>query len=232
MKHIVLALIYIVCASIAQAYDGLDRPFDPNSLSTAEKRVLQGLLAREGTYTSRLDGAWGRGSQRALLQALPGSNRPTWRQVATFAQSRIENLVSEGWQLAVDERAGVTYLVPTRLTPRAASSDGIVFQAPDISMRVNSQAHTARDALLMHERIRRQGSQGGADYNINRDAVFVTSVSRRNGVKAYARSEPVGSTFGTVIVEYTQRQAGRRLRSLTACCRLPRGSAKPCWTPF
>ncbi len=209
MKQIVLTFILIIFACASHAYDGLDTPFTHKSLSKGDKHVLQAMLARAGSYKSRLDGAWGRGSQSALELALGRKKNPSWRDVATFAKSQEALLRQEDWRVFSHKNAGVSYLLPASLVERVETGQGVVYKARNNTMEVSSDAHLAPLALAMHENLRRQGRGGQADYSINRDAVFVSSVSLPNGVDAYARSEQLsGINFGTVIVRWTKDAAG------------------------
>lgn len=204
MKHFAIAAFIGLWASLAHAYDGLDQTFDPRSLSSAEKQFLQELLAREGTYKARIDGAWGRGSQSALRTALPpkAANAPTWRQVATFSQSGRDRLKAEKWGAARKKGAGVSFLVPNALVQKGQSPDGALFAASDNSLSIRALSLNAPQALLLHTQITARGKRGGADYSIKRENVYVTTAQIRGGTRLYARSEQVEGTFETVVVEW------------------------------
>lgn len=224
MTRFLIAAIVGLWASFAHAYDGLDQTFTPSSLTFGEKQFLQVLLARSGNYKARIDGAWGRGSQGALLGALPrsGGNGPTWRQVAKFTKAGRERLRNEKWSPARHKGSGVSFIVPTAIVQKVAARDGTLFATPDNSLRIRALSLNAPQALLLHTQIKARGQSGGADYSIKRETVFVTSAQIRDGTRVYARSEAVNGKLETVVVEWQNPRAQQAQLIIASILKGPR----------
>ena len=104
-------------SGIAAAEPSLDSEFDARPLLTQEKRTLQAALSFSGDYVGLLDGAWGKGSQRALeLYSLRtiGSDKPRFQDVLPVLQAFEEERLLSGWEIFYSEDTNTSYAYLSR----------------------------------------------------------------------------------------------------------------------
>lgn len=186
---------------------GLDQPFDPQTLSTSELRAIQASLIFEECYSGLIDGIWGSASAAGLAGFRQGADRsgtPTYYDVGQLVHLWRGHLEQSGWRLAVlNDHYGV--VVPMALlTPTIIAEGNALLQATreGSALTVEVVQSDLETAIHLHEIVTTLSSSEEELYALERGVdreFFITAAPTDLGGRAYARSDLHNGMFVTLL---------------------------------
>ncbi|WP_346895242.1 trypsin-like peptidase domain-containing protein [uncultured Roseibium sp.] len=191
---------------------GLYEEFDPDRLTTLEKKFLQTGLAMEGLYKSPIDGLWGRGSQQALkLYAVRHGHNDTIPIFEVFA------LAMKTGNRFAEQRLEVFYLsfmkmsllIPFIGIERDEREDDFFsLKSKKSSIRYFFYRTNSGFVSQFHQ-------QALADKNITtkprvirRNNLRISSFKLANGRNVYIRSDYVAGQWSSIVLTAQERDKG------------------------
>lgn len=210
--RLVLSLFLLLSPLTASAFtaEQLAQEFDARWLTDQEKRLLQTGLAFAGVYNGMIDGAWGRGSQRALerFTLAEGGGQVVTNADAVLAALRAYGaLEDEGWERQYDADLDMSFLIPTKALVEGGRSE--VFFNMEVRGRSIGYSLTVQDAggtVRLHEFT--EVSSVVAAYTVRRANVWITSGRRADGTSLYTRSDFRRGRWSTIMLSGQDRDAG------------------------
>ena len=192
-----------IASGFAAAEPSLDGEFDARPLATQEKRTLQAALAFSGDYVGLLDGAWGKGSQRALehysLRTI-GSDKPRFQDVLPVLQAFEEERLLSGWEIFYSEDTNTSYAYPFKILIADSNPNVIKFTTTDNSLSVVMDFANLAGTLSIHDYLLRESLSYPERYQSLKPSRLITSVGLPNGLTAYARSDNIDTGFVTITI--------------------------------
>ena len=192
-----------LASKFVAAEPSLDAEFDARPLLTQEKRTLQAALAFSGDYVGLLDGAWGKGSQRALehysLRTI-GSDKPRFQDVLPILQAFEEERLLSGWEIFYSEGTNTSYAYPFKILIPDSNPDVIKFTTTDDSLSVVMDFANLAGTLSIHEYLLRESLSYPERYQSLKPSRLITAVGLPNGLTAYARSDNIDTGFVTITI--------------------------------
>lgn len=209
MRIFSFLLALILMTTPAAAFDRLTDTFEPDALSFQEKRVLQAMLAADGNYTSRLDGAWGRGSHSALEKALTsrfGKGAVTWERVALFARESEEAMETARWAPVFVDDTGTSFIIPSAMIALIANTKAS-YASSDGGLRINNFPTDELEAKLAHLRIAAREHDSNPLYRVSRKGLHVTSGRLNDTTYVYLRTEILNGVSVNTLVNWSEANA-------------------------
>ncbi len=214
----VWGLITTPAQTIAQDYQSLFRDFDPQSLTSNDKRFLQTALAFEGHYNGLLDGAWGRLSQRAMTgysRAEFGSETQNWH-MAMLAWSFFQRADADGWKMRYLRPLGMSMLWPEKAYVADAPSERFLnFRHTRSSLSISIGIHDPSVAQSVHNYTLGTHEHATQPYSVRKQDLAVSSATRRDGSTLYARSNFVDGAWSTIMI-FANKSDGPILNAVAA----------------
>ena len=205
---IVSALLSWVLSLPVLAQSWLDAPFDPDELTSDERRVLQAGLELAGTYYGVLDGIWDDSSTRALADFVAdqgGSDAVTYRSLSPVLALLAAEVQSSGWQMQHFSDTDISVALPGRLVQQTGE-DGTTWEADDGSVSFSVEYADRNDTRAQHKLIMARRATDVEPFVDETDEWLITSVTLRDGSNAYLRSDRVGDGYVTLFITAEQAQ--------------------------
>lgn len=213
LRILVLVLLFVLQIASAGAFtaDQLRDEFDARVLTDQEKRLLQTGLAFANLYNGLIDGAWGRGSQRALERFAAengGSAAYVTNADAVLAAMEAFSAINlEGWERQYISALDMSFLVPTRVLVDGAPSDVFVnMTVAGRSIGYSMTIDTGAAAQGYHDYTASQAV--GEIYTVRKPDLWITSARTAEGLTLYARSDLRARGWSTLLVSGADRDAG------------------------
>ena len=173
----------------ALALPATAQSLDPTTLSTAEKRALQTVLAYGGYYEGLVDGGWGAGS-RAALVSQSGAAALTRASAAVLVEQWDGLRSLGGWDIRQ---------VPGTRAALGLPWDFVTIPQPgrlesDIGLSVEITTSRFADAERLHRELF-EDRASGTPYRVDRPNLLITSVFLPGGAIVYLRSQPRGGEW-------------------------------------
>lgn len=187
----------------AFAEPSLDSEFDARPLLTQEKRILQASLAFSGDYVGLLDGAWGKGSQRALetySARMAGTNKPNFQDVLPVLQAFEAERLSGGWEILYSEPTNTSYAHPFNILIRDGNPDVIRFTSANDRLSLVVDIANLAGSLAIHNYLLSEGLAYPERYQSLKPSRLITAVALPSGLIAYARSDNLGTGYVTLTI--------------------------------
>ena len=197
---------------LADAQPSLNDEFDARPLSAQEKRVVQAALTFSGDYVGLLDGAWGKGSQRALeayTLRTAATDKPSFQDILPVLQDFERERQSVGWEIFYFDVTNSSHAHPSELLVRQESNDSLKFTAPDNSLSVVIDFANLVGTLSVHDYLMAESLPYPERYQSLKPARLITSVALPNGLSAYARSDNLDTGFVTITMVWAAEQKTR-----------------------
>ncbi len=221
----VAAFHFTAPAAGAFTAEQLQLEFDARLLTADEKRFLQAGLAFSNAYNGLLDGAWGKGSQRALERYEVRNGRSefvTNADVLFLALETFETLEKSGWVRQYNSALDMSFLVPTVGFVAGAPSENFVnMELAGTSLRYSLMIGEAWQTQPVHEFAVREAV--GEVYQVRKPLLWITSARTVNGASLYTRSDYRRGGWSTVMLSARDSDAGA-LAAVT-------GSIQPGYAP-
>lgn len=203
--------------------------FDARLLSFQEKRIVQAALAFSGDYNGLLDGAWGKGSQRALerytLRHL-NTVKPVFADLQDLlAEFELERQTS-GWWISYSDSTGISFAFPENLVssdPEHSSEFTSAWGSADSRFSLVIAYGGLADALNFHRYSYQHARAGSEPYQSIKPGRIVTSSELPGGVFSYVRSDLIGDIYMTISLMSGAEHAGR-VALLSGSIQVGRGS--------
>lgn len=202
-------MIGLLMACTALAQTGPNDRFDVGRLNAADKRILQAALAFEGFYNGVLDGAWGKGSQSALVAMTRKTHNrkvPNWSHVENLL-TRLDNETrTRGWALYSPQFSPVSVLVPLGSLSKqsARREESLRTEGNDLQIRFVPQ--NIAQALMLANTVSKRHSGRGRPYQSLREDRLIVTAELENGGGVYLRTAKSGDRLTSVIVEWAPSQ--------------------------
>lgn len=212
MRTLVALLIgTLALASPSSAYtvDEMWAEFDASDLNREEKRFLQMGLALTGHYAALIDGAWGSGSQNALV-AWASANEleppiENWETVYLALDTQIL-FDAAGWQQRYFEPLDMSFAVPTAQMREEPHGSGFLnFAHIASSLRYSLTVNDLPTVAQFHGYALSSALAVSTPYTLRRDKVWITSVEQPEGAILYVRSDLRRVGWSSVILSAHRR---------------------------
>lgn len=204
ISFIALFFIFLGYAAVsALAEPSLQSEFDARPLLLQEKRTLQASLAFSGDYVGLLDGAWGKGSQRALEAyslRMAGTNKPTFQDVLPVLQDFEAERLSGGWEVFYSEPTNTSYAHPFNILIRNENPDVIRFNAANDRLSLVVDFANLAGSLEIHNYLLSEGLEYPEKYQSLKPSRLITAVALPFGLTAYARSDILDTGYVTLTI--------------------------------
>jgi serine protease Do len=227
-----LLLISSFEKSLAYDESTLFLPFHPDELTAAERQFLQTGLSFTNEYNGLIDGAWGRGSQRALERyAVRNDFRlPTENLLAVFLASQTEVAFErEGWEQRYIPWLDISLLMPGARLARGDQSENFVnWEHESSSLRYSFAVGTDEQASNMQEFTLGRARPGTTPYTLRRVDTLITSVVTAEGGTLYTRSDQRGGHWSIILISGFPSDAGI-LAAVTGS--IAKGDSPPIYLP-
>lgn len=184
--------------------------FDAGALTAQEKRVLQGALALTGDYLGRLDGAWGKGSQKALedwSRRETGRNLPRFTEIAPLLDGLRDEWQAGGWEVVHAAARDTSYLFPAALLEPDPEGDEESWISRDEGLALMIAEGDAASAEDLHQYLLDEALADPEPYHAGTADWMATSVGLQDGSRAMARTERTRRGFETLVVLATGEYA-------------------------
>lgn len=212
LRAIVFVLLIWMQTGPAKAYtaDQLRDEFDARQLTDQEKRLLQVGLAFANVYNGLIDGAWGKGSQRALERftlANGGSVIVTNADAVLAALEAFSAIREEGWERQYNASLDMSFLVPTAALTDGEPSEAFVnLEVAGRSIGYSMTISEGSTAERYHDYTANRAT--GEVYTVRRPILWITSARTADGVSLYTRSDFRKGRWSTLMISGTDRDAG------------------------
>ncbi len=196
-------LCFCLCSRLAVAEPSLQSEFDARPLVTQEKRILQAALAFSGDYVGLLDGAWGKGSQRALeaySSRTAGTNKPRFQDVVPVLQAFEAERLSSGWEVFYSEPTNTSYAHPFNILIRDENPDVIRFNAANDRFSLVVDFANLAGSLAIHKYLFSESLAYPERYQSFKPSRLITAVVLPSGLTAYARSDNLDTGYVTLTI--------------------------------
>lgn len=215
MRLLIVSICMIILFGVpltARAQD-IDRlEFDARLLDPGEKRIVQAALALSGDYVGLLDGLWGQGSQSALERysgRTAGTGKPLFRHIKPLLEALAAEIDTNDWQTVYFESTDTSYAHPL----------GLLAQSPDRSV-IRHDAYVGRltlfvnfealaGTLAVHQYFMDEAAREPDPYQHVAAGRLITSVTLRDGLLAYVRSDNVDGGYITLAIIAGEEHRGR-----------------------
>jgi serine protease Do len=190
-------------SGFAAAQPSVESEFDARPLLTQEKRTLQAALAFSGDYVGLLDGAWGKGSQRALeAYSLRTANtdKPSFQDVVPVLREFEAERQASGWEIFYSEATNTSYAHPFNLLVQDQSADVIKFNSASDRLSLVVDFSNLVGTLSIHDYLMSEGLAYPERYQSLKPSRLITSVALPNGLTAYARSDNLDKGYVTITI--------------------------------
>lgn len=225
-----LWLVMLTCGLHAVHAQGLSQAeFNARLLSVPEKRIVQAALAFSGDYNGLLDGAWGKGSQRALERyTLRHLNRvkPVFADLEDLLTGFETERQVNGWQITYTEATGISFAFPDGFLqhlPEQGTNTTNTWSSADGRFKLVLSFGGLESALRDHYYAYQHATTSSTPYQSLKSGRLVTSSTMPGGILAYVRSDNIGNIFMTVSILSGAEHAGR-LALLSGSIQLGHGS--------
>ena len=198
-----LFLGFCLCTGLAVAEPSLESEFDARPLVAQEKRILQAALAFSGDYVGLLDGAWGKGSQRALETyslRMSGTSKPTFQDVLPVLHAFEAERISGGWGIFYSEPTNTSYAHPFNILIKDENPDVIKFNAANDSLSLIVDFANLAGSLNIHKYLLSEGLPYPEKYQSLKPSRLITAVALPSGLTAYARSDSLDTGYVTLTI--------------------------------
>ena len=214
LTALMISLVFALCLGSRMAADelALESEFDARPLLTEEKRILQAALAFSGDYVGLLDGAWGKGSQRALEAytiRTAGTDKPRFQNVLPVLQAFETERLTGGWAMIFFDAPNTSYAHPFNILVRDDSPDTIKFTAPDNSLSVVMDFANLENSVAFHSYLLQESLAYPERYQSLKPSRLITSVGLANGRIAYARSDQLDIGYVTLTIISAEKNKTR-----------------------
>ncbi len=212
MRLLLLLPVLLLCLfRPALAYEvselkaaGLYQEFDPDRLTTQEKKFLQTGLAMEGLYKSPVDGLWGRGSQQAIkLYAVRHGHNDTIPvfDVFALAMKTGNRFAEQKLEVFYSKFAKMSLLIPFNgIEEDERENDFFSLKSTNSSIRYLFYRTNSGFVSQFHQ-------QALADKNIitkprvvRRNNLRISSFKLANGRNIHIRSDYVAGEWSTIVL--------------------------------
>lgn len=213
---VLLCLVMLALGLRAGHAQGLQQSeFDARLLSLQEKRIVQAALALSGDYNGLLDGAWGKGSQRALerytLRHL-NTVKPIFADLRDLLGAFEAERQSSGWWISYNDSTGISFAFPDKLVspdPEHSSDFAGAWVSADGRFSLVIAYGALAEALNFHRYAYQHARAGTEPYQSVKPGRIVTSSELSGGVFSYVRSDSVGNVYMTISLLSGTEHAGR-----------------------
>ena len=192
-----------LASGLANAQVYVESEFDARPLSTQEKRTLQAALAFSGDYVGLLDGAWGKGSQRALeaysLRSA-GTNKPSFGDVLPVLKEFEAERQSGGWETFYFNATDTSYAHPSNILFQDQSANAVRYTNADDRLSLVIDIADFAGTLSIHDYLMSVGLTYPERYQSVKPNRLVTAVTLPNGLTGYARSDLFDGAFLTFTI--------------------------------
>ena len=198
-----LVAIAAPISSFADRYDPLFEEFDARPLRYDEKRFLQGALALQGYYLGLLDGAWGRGSQRAIERYSEENygDIPFNIHMATLAVEFVESNDEESWTTNYLDDLGISIILPLRNLRLIEEKTGYThWEHSSNSLTISASVQRPSRMTSLHQEVLSMSASFREPYTVRNENRWVTSIQHASGNVAYVRSDLVGQKWSTIFL--------------------------------
>ncbi len=195
---LLLGLTFTAHTTNAQGYIGSE--FDARPLSTQEKRTLQAALAFSGDYVGLLDGAWGKGSQRALEAyslRTAGTDKPSFGDVLPVLRAFEAERQAGGWEMFYFDATDMSYAHPSYILLQDQRANGTRYTNADDRLSLVIEIDDFAGAVSIHEFLMSKGLPYPERYQSLKPDRLVTAVTLPNGLRGYARSDLLDGAYLT-----------------------------------
>lgn len=209
---IVLLPLLLAVPAAVPAQDLAGQEFDARLLSPREKRVVQAALAFAGDYVGMLDGAWGKGSQRALerySRRTAATDKPLFRNLLPLLTAFEAERISSGWMVFYPSRTGVSLAIPQSLLKMDERDGQIALRAPGEDLVILVNFGSLDQTLALHGALAARAEPGRESYQSFKPARLITSIPLKGGSSAYMRSDPSGGIWVSFTILAASWQGGR-----------------------
>lgn len=211
---------------------GLYDEFDPDRLTTLEKKFLQTGLAMEGLYKSPIDGVWGRGSQQALkLYAVRHGHNDSIPifEVFALAMKTGNRFAEQKLEMFYSSFAKMSLLIP--FNGIKEGERGVTFsnlKSTNSSIRYIFYRTSSGYVSELHQLAIADKNRITKPRVIRRNNLRVSSFKLANGRNVYIRSDYVAGQWSTIVLTAQERDKGL----LTAVARsITKGKAPNIYLP-
>ena len=201
-----MAFLFIglcLTSGFAFAEPSLDSEFDARPLMTQEKRTLQAALAFSGDYVGLLDGAWGKGSQRALEAYTLRTSytaRPSFQDVLPVLRAFEAEKISGGWEMYYFSSTDTSYAHPSKILIKDQSTEGIRYTDANDRLSLVIDISDFAGTISIHDYLMSEGLVYPERYQSLKPSRLVTGVTLPNGLTAYARSDLTDRAYVTMTI--------------------------------
>ena len=213
---VLLCLVMLTVGLRAGHAQGLQQTeFDARLLSLQEKRIVQAALAFSGDYNGLLDGAWGKGSQRALERySLRHLNtvKPVFADLHDLLDAFEAERQTNGWRISYSDSTGISFAFPDNLVstdPEHSSEFASAWGSADRRFSLVIAYGGLADALNYHRYSYQHARAGTEPYQSIKPGRIVTSSEWAGGVFSYVRSDLMGDIYMTISLLSGAEHAGR-----------------------
>ncbi len=207
MKSVVLTALLLVSlclvSGFAAAQPSVESEFDARPLLTQEKRTLQAALAFSGDYVGLLDGAWGKGSQRALeayCLRTANTDKPSFQDVLPVLREFEAERRASGWEMFYSEATNTSYAHPFDLLVQDQSADVIRFNSDNDRLSLVVDFSNLVGTLAIHDYLLSEGLAYPERYQSLKPSRLITAVALPDGLTAYARSDNLDKGYVTITI--------------------------------
>jgi serine protease Do len=196
------ALIFAL-SDYARAEQAIDGEFDARLLMSQEKRTVQAALAFSGDYVGLMDGAWGKGSQRALeaySMRTSSTNKPTFKDVLPLLRAFEAERETGGWSIYYSHVTDTSYAHPFNILIRDANPEVIKFTGVDGRINLILDFADLRGTLAVHSYLLSESLSFPERYQSLKTDRLITSVTLTDGLIAYARSDRLDQGYVTISI--------------------------------
>ncbi len=189
--------------------------FDARLLSLPEKRIVQAALAFSEDYNGLLDGAWGKGSQRALerytLRHL-NTVKPIFADLQDLLDAFEVERQTSSWWISYSDKTAISFAFPEKLLspdPKHSSEISSAWSSADGRFNLVIAYGGQADALSYHRYSYQHARAGTEPYQSIKPGRIVTSSEMPGGVFSYVRSDLIGDIYMTISLLSGAEHAGR-----------------------
>lgn len=192
-----------LASGFAIAEPSLETEFDARPLIAQEKRTLQAALAFSGDYVGLLDGAWGKGSQRALEAYTlrnGGTVKPSFLDVLPVLRAFETERQTGGWVIFYSSATDISYAHPFNILVQDQGANSAKYTDVNDRLSVVIDISDFAGTISIHDYLMSEGLLYPERYQSLKPSRLVTAVSLPNGLTGYARSDLLDRAYVTITI--------------------------------